>query len=238
MSDFEFSDGIDLEEDLDDAYLGRLGTLGHKRTFERNEHIYFQGDGATSVYVLREGLVKATCADENGHETLLKIHGPGSLIGLSALRPVAVRDANGIALEPAVTACISRDEFFNYMRSDGELGVLLVRVLLKRQQQLHSRVSDVTGHSVEQRLARILLQLHAEAATRTPDGEVPVLPVTHEDLATLVLSRRQYVTAILRTFASHGLIENRRRRIRINAPEKLRQIFSGQYTFGKRGRAV
>lgn len=227
MPDLELSDGIDLEQDLDDTYIRKLAARGQKRAFKRNEHLYFQGDAAGQVYVLNSGTVKATCADENGHETLLKIHGPGSLLGLSALRPHALRDANGIALEAVETTCFSRDEFFNYMRADGELGVLLVRVLLKRQQLLHARVSDVTGHSVEQRLARVLLQLNAEVATRTPPGVDPVLPITHEELATLVLSRRQYVTAILRGFVSDGMIENKRRRIRVLRPERLNRILAG-----------
>lgn len=225
----ELSDGIDLEQDLNDAYLHKLGTMGLKRSFKRNEHLYLQGDEAGHVYVLRRGMVKATRTDENGHETLLKIHGPGSLLGLSALRPTAIRDANGIALERAETTCFSRDEFFNHMRSDGELGVLLVRVLLKRQQQLHARVSDVTGHSVEQRLARVLLQLQAEIATRIPQDSEPLLPITHEELATLVLSRRQYVTAILRNFVADGLIENKRRCIRIVDPETLGRVFTGEH---------
>lgn len=224
MPDFENSDGIDLESDLNDAYLRKLVTLGGRRYFDRGEHLYFQGDEANHVYVLETGTVKSTCSDENGHETLLKIHGPGSLLGLSALRPMAIRDANGIALETVEAACFSRDEFFNYMQLDGELGVILVRVLLKRQQQLHARVSDVTGHSVEQRLARVLLQLHAEVSTRIPQGAEPVLPITHEELATLVLSRRQYVTAILRTFVISGIIENKRRQIRILNPSKLGNI--------------
>ena len=146
---------------------------------------------------------------------------------MSALRPVAIRDANGSAIDEVQTAGFSRDEFFNYMRSDGELGVLMVRVLLKRQQQLHARMSDVTGHSVEQRLARVLLQLHAEVATRVPSGMDPVLPITHEELATLVLSRRQYVTAILRNFVADGLIENKRRQIRIINADQLGQVIAG-----------
>jgi CRP-like cAMP-binding protein len=55
----------------------------------------------------------------------------------------------------------------------------------------------------------------------------PVLSVSHEELATLVLSRRQYVTAILRSFVADGLIENRRRRIRVLDPRRLREILSG-----------
>ncbi len=227
MPEFEFSDGIDLERDLNDEYLLRLCARGNVRTLECNEHLYYQGDDADHVYVLKTGAVKATCSDENGHETLLKIHGPGDLLGLSALRPRAVRDANAIALEPAKAAAFSKDEFFEYIRSDGELGVLLVRVLLKRQQQLHTRVSEFSGHHVDQRLARAILQLNAEAATRAPAGATPDLPITHEELASLVLSRRQYVTAILRDFVSQGLIENRRRCVRVIDSDGLRRIVFG-----------
>lgn len=226
MSDFDLGDDFDLEPDLNDVYLRDLGSGRQLRSFEYHEYLYFQGDAAAHVFVLINGTVKATCTDSNGHETLLKIHGPGSLLGLSALRPAAVRDANGVALEGVKTACFSRDEFFNYMRSDSELGILLVQLLLKRQQQLHARVSDVAGHSVEQRLAGVLLQMHAEITTRIPNGEEPVLPISHEELATLVLSRRQYVTSILRTFVADGLIENKRRKIRILESSALRDVFS------------
>ncbi len=226
MPSLDLSDGIDLEPDLNETYLRELGNGGQLRSFQRHRHLYFQGDKAAHVYVLTKGTVKATRTDENGYETLLKIHSPGSLLGLSALRPTAIRDANGIALEEVETVCYGRDEFFDYMRSDGELGILLVQLLLKRQQQLHSRVSEVAGHSVEQRLAGVLLKMHAEIGTRTSGDQEPVLPISHEELATLVLSRRQYVTAILRTFVAEGLIENKRRRIRILNPGTLWEVFS------------
>ena len=224
MPEFDFSDGVDLEQDLDQERLLRLYAIGSRHTFGFNEHLYYQGDTASHVYVLMSGRVKATCTDENGNETLLKIHGPGSLLGLSALRPNPRRDANGIALEQAQTASFTKDGFFEQMRADGELGVLLVRVLLKRQQQLHARVAEVAGRRVDQRIARTLLQLQAEAKTQTADSAPPDLIITHEELANLVLSRRQYVTAILRTFASEGLIENRRRRITILDAQGLRHI--------------
>ena len=227
MPEFELSDGVDLEQDLNEEYLLRLCSLGKAQTFESGQSLYYQGDAASHVYMLRSGMVKATQTDENGHETLLKIHNAGSLLGLSALRPKALRDANGIALESAGTVCFSRDEFFGLMRADGELGVLLVRILLKRQQQLHARVSEVAGHRVDQRLARVLLQLSAEAGTRVAGGARVGMPITHEELATLVLSRRQYVTAILRSFVSDGLIENKRRNIRVVDPDRLRQIANG-----------
>lgn len=228
MDDAERSEGIDLEQDLSDDYFHQLCSLGHLKYAAAGEYLYCQGDRASHVYLLRSGLIKSTQTDKNGLETLLKIHRSGSLIGLSALRPSAVRDANGVVLSDAETVRFSRKAFFDLMRQDGELGILLVQILLKRQQQLHARVTEVTGHRVTQRLARVLLQLGAELRTRVSRDRTNDLPVTHEDLATLVLSRRQYVTAILRSFVSDGLITNKRRSIRIVDPAGLRAVADGR----------
>lgn len=228
MQDFNLGEGIDLEQDLDAEHMASLCRLGTRQTFRRHAYLYHQGDEATHVFILNSGTVKATCTDENGHEALLKIHGPGSMLGLSALRPRAIRDANGVALETVVVTCFGRDEFFDYMRADGELGLLLVRVLLKRQQQLHARVSDMTGHSVAQRLARVLIQLNAEIATRIVPGDRTVIHITHEELATLVLSRRQYVTEILRSFVARGFIESGRNAIAIIDLKGLAEIAGGE----------
>lgn len=221
-------DGIDLEADLDPAIFAWLSERGTSHPFERHEHLYHQGDPAKSVYLLQSGTVKSTCSDVFGHETLLKIHEPGSLLGLSALRPHAVRDASGMALTTCRTVSFQRNEFFELIRADGQLGVLLVQILLKRQQQLHARISEVTGHRVNQRLARVLLQLTAEMNSRVPLGERPGISISHEELATLVLSRRQYVTAILRSFVSDGLIRNARRQIVVTDPAGLRRIANGE----------
>ncbi len=227
MPDFELNNGIDLEPDLNDAFIHTLGSFGKTLTFGRNEHLYYQGDPADHLYVLKSGVVKATHGDTNGYEWLLRFHGSGSLMGIEALRPLMVRDASSVALEDVEAICLGREEFLNHVRSNSELGVLLAQALARRISLLHTRVEGVVGHSVEQRVARALLQLYVELAKRTPVGVEPVLKVTHEELATLVLSRRQYVTAILRGFVAAGLIENKRRRIRISNLERLSEVYNG-----------
>lgn len=222
MSDSEYH----IEADLNQDYLDKLHALGKNRVIKSKGYIFFQGDKATHVYVLSRGIVKSTQIDENGHEALLKRHGPGSVIGLSALRPAAIRDANAIANEEIEVTSLSRKELFQYIRDDGELGILLIQLLLKRQQALHSRVSDVVSHSIEQRLAQVLLQLSAEIVTSSSLNEKVSISISHEDLAALVMSRRQYVTAILRSFVAEGLIYNTRGRIVILDSAKLRAVFS------------
>jgi CRP-like cAMP-binding protein len=224
MPRLKTSDGIDLEQDLDSVSLRNLCALGSKRVFAPNEHLYRQGEAAKLVFVLLSGSVKSTSTHAHGFDTLLKIHGPGSLLGLSALRPNGFRDANGIAIGEIRTTCFSSDLFLRILENDGALGILLIRILLKRQQQLHGRIRNILGNSVEQRLADVLLQLSAEAAVTSDDTQSPEISITHEDLASLVISRRQYVTQIMREFVANGLIVTARKRVRVIDPERLQQI--------------
>ena len=220
-------DGIDLERDLNDDYLSLLRERGSIHAYQNREYLYYQGEQAEKVYVLLSGTIKSTCTDLSGHETLLKIHGPGSFLGLSALRPKGLRDATAVTLEPCQVISFVHGIFFDLMREEGQLGVFLVQLLLKRQQQLHARLSEISGHRVDQRLARVLLQLESETNTRSPGGTKTDISITHDELGTLVLSRRQYVTQILRTFVQKGLIINRRRRIKIIDFDGLREIAHG-----------
>lgn len=226
MKHLHVTEGIELERDLNDEYFAKLSKLGQRMRFEPGHCIFHQGEYAGFAYVLTEGSLKTTRTDEKGHETLLKIHKVGSLIGLSTLRPVPTRDANCIAVEKSEVTQCSRSDFFDLMRDDGELGILLVQLLLKRQQLLHTRVSDATGLSVEQRLARVLVQMHTELVTHRETSDKLPLGISHEDLAALVFSRRQYITAIMRKFSVNGLIENRRKKIFILDIERLVEVIS------------
>ena len=227
MNNFDLTEAIDLESDLNPKYFGKLSALGRRASFEAGRYIFHQGETAEYVFLLTDGSLKTTRSDEKGHDTLLKIHQVGSLVGLSTLRPKAARDANCIAVQNAEVRRFGRNEFFDLMRMDGELGVLLVQILLKRQQLLHSRVSDVTGLSVEQRLARVLVQMHLEFDASGHESEQVTLRISHEDLAALVFSRRQYITSILGKFVASGLIENKRQQLRVLDVERLLVVVSG-----------
>lgn len=224
MARLKTSDGIDFEQDLDGDTMQSLCALGSNRQFAPGEHLYRQGEAARKIFILLSGSVKSTSTHAHGCDTLLKIHGPGSLLGLSALRLNGVRDANGLAVGETRAVSFSTELFLKVLESDATLGIHLIRVLLKRQQQLHGRIRNILGNSVEQRLAEVLLQLGAEAAVNVNSGSLPEISITHEDLASLVISRRQYVTQILGDFAASKLIETARKRIRIADPDGLKRI--------------
>ena len=71
-------------------------------------------------------------------------------------------------------------------------------------------------HSIEQRTAKWII-----AAMERTDGD-DVVPLTHEQLATLLGVGRSYTSRVIQTFKADGILETRRGSIMVRNPRALR----------------
>ena len=71
-------------------------------------------------------------------------------------------------------------------------------------------------HSIEQRTAKWII-----SAMERTDGD-NVVPLTHEQLATLLGVGRSYASRVIQTFKAEGVLETRRGSILVRNPEALR----------------
>ena len=71
-------------------------------------------------------------------------------------------------------------------------------------------------HSIEQRTAKWII-----SAMERADGDT-VVPLTHEQLATLLGVGRSYTSRVIQSFKAEGLLETRRGSILVRNPDALR----------------
>ena len=71
-------------------------------------------------------------------------------------------------------------------------------------------------HSIEQRTAKWII-----SAMERADGD-EVVPLTHEQLATLLGVGRSYTSRVIQTFKAEGTLETRRGSILVRNPEAMR----------------
>jgi CRP-like cAMP-binding protein len=214
----ELSIGVieELTPTLVPAQVEKLCQSGVEVTCERGEIIYRQGEPAKHIFLLLKGEAQSTLLNFAGHETLLRIHLPGSILGLTSLATVPWRDASAKANQPSLLAKVSAEAVRSLILADRELGLNLIRLLVDRMRDFHFRVGDLQAQSVEQRLARVLLAVSRRDKMIESCGARPEIQLTHEELAQLVNSRRQTVTAILGRFAQAGYISKSGRRLFID----------------------
>ena len=76
-------------------------------------------------------------------------------------------------------------------------------------------------HSIEQRTAKWIVSAMERTDGNNTDGN-NMVPLTHEQLATLLGVGRSYASRVIQTFKAEGVLETRRGAILVRQPEALR----------------
>lgn len=217
MREHSLSAEPNLSQSIPDHHAGKLTEIGRPVTLEKGQAAYHQGDPADGIYLLQAGRIKSSSVNAVGNETVLRVHIPGSIIGLTAIGHEPIRDATATTLEDCTLIFIERARMLSLMRDDGELGVYIAQLLLDRLSSFHFRVHEVLTNTVEQRVARALLGFSMPAGTESE----PHLLLSQEELSQIVAARRPTVSQILGQFADAGLIRVERRKIVLLDPSGL-----------------
>ncbi|WP_233833690.1 Crp/Fnr family transcriptional regulator [Paraburkholderia sp. ZP32-5] len=221
MREYSLNASQSLDAVLSPRHAQTLCAAGQMREFDAGEFICHQGDDARDVYLLARGGVKTVMLNSAGQESLLRIHLPGSLLGLIALTTYGMRDVSLIALQRSHVVVIARDAMLQLLRTDGDCAVHVIRLVLDRTRDLHMRVAELSANRVDQRLARALLSLSRPDPEGEADGTVAL---THEELAQWINCRRPTVTSCMSRFALAGLIDRSKHRIVIADRTRLMQL--------------
>lgn len=215
------------------SFLGRLSDLdradllnaARPRAFRRGASIIVQGGHSDSVFVLLRGRVKVTLDTADGHEIVLTVLHPGDLIGeFEAIdHDSGPRTASNVALEPVDTRAMTGEEFRSYLDSHPRAGLAVLRSIIHRLRAADQRRIDSGSYETARRLARLLVELADEHGRPTLDGVDIDIPLTQQELASLIASSRESIVRSLRSLRARRLITTGRRRITIRDLDRLRR---------------
>jgi CRP-like cAMP-binding protein len=216
MREYAIGTTVGLNASLTPACIAEIEANGTAKSYPPEDRLFLQGEPAQSIYLLQTGRVKSVLADRGGNESLLRIHLPGSVLGLTALGSAKIRDATAMAIDPVRVVEIDSARFEKMIRQGGDLAEGLVQLLIDRMCDFHHRVGEFFALPVECRLALALLAITAPDPSHHAEPISQDIPLTHEELAQLIGSRRPTVSTILARFRQAGLIARSGRATRID----------------------
>jgi CRP-like cAMP-binding protein len=210
---------------LDPADRAILIGAGRLRRYRRGAPIIVQGDHGDTVFVVLSGRVKVTVDTVDGREILLAVNGPGALLGeFEAIDAGGgPRTAGNVALEPVECRAMTGQEFRDLLDTHPRIPLMLLRWTIRRLKWADRRRIDAASSDTSHRLARFLVELadnHAHADPSRVDIDVPL---TQEELASLIAASRDAVVRALTSLRSRHLIATARRRITILDIDALRR---------------
>jgi CRP-like cAMP-binding protein len=206
-----------LLADVPDDELQQLLTIARRRPFDRGEVVFHEGDPADSLHLVVSGRFAARIRTPLGDTTLLAIYGPSDAFGELALVSPSSRSATVVALEPAETRSIFREDFERLRKRHPAVDRVMVSLLSERIREMNERLLEAHYVDAETRVRRHLRQLSALYER----NDTAVIPLTQEEMAEIAGTSRATVNRVLREEERRGVIELKRGRTIVVDPEQL-----------------
>jgi CRP-like cAMP-binding protein len=214
------------------ALSGRdLDHLERQRSFhffKRGQHIFTAGTSATALYVIRSGRVKVYCTWHDGEEQVLRLLGPGEILGCRPLFAGEPYNASAEAVVDSEICVIPSAAVHDLVRTDTGLVLRLLGKLAKELRVSEGLMMGLLHRPVRQRVARLLLTLLADNQGAVDPATIVSRELMRKDMARMVGTTPETFSRVLRTFAQAGAVSLTRNRIRVRDQALLRRIAGEQ----------
>lgn len=196
----------------------------HKRYGEvaKGETLVHQGAYPKGVYCVQHGHFKMVRPSSSGKETIVRFAGPGELIGYRALLSKEPIGLQAVAIQDASACFVPASVLLGFLNANGPFSMDLLRNTCLELSEANRILSSLAQKSVKQRLAEVLLMLHA-TFHEDRDGCIDV-DLKRSELADLVGTATESLIRLLAGFEKEQLISRDGKRFRISQPARLAHL--------------
>lgn len=197
---------------LTDDQRQALEALGKPVVYPPGATVYWEGQPARSVLMIRKGSVKVSQRGPDGTEVPLAIRGVNEIIGDEGVLMGEVRSATLTAVTVVEGLDIAADDILRFVE-DNHLWPMMYRAAVYRRRQIEEQ--NLLGRlDVRGRLVNWLLDLKNKIGQRAQDGSWTIeSTLSQQEIAGCIGASRDAVAVELRKLRARGLITTARRRI-------------------------
>lgn len=203
-----------LFADLDDTQIDHIASAGTVLCLQRNVVLFDEDAEPHEFHLVLSGRVAIAQESDDGRESLLAVLGPGELFGEMGFLDGLNRSAQARSLEESEVLVVPYAELRRLYENHPEALWSAVRLLTRRLRATDRALSDTVFLDVMGRTAKRLLEMAGDADTFD-------MPLTQEELASMVGASRERVNKAIHAFVKLGWITHDHRHYRITNRKNL-----------------
>lgn len=182
--------------------------------FKANQVIFYAENSPLGIYTVQSGLVKLEVISPKGSSHILRLMGPGSVLGYRALFADEPYHAAAIAVEDSELCFIPKAEIINLTRTTPQVALNLMSFLSKDLRQAEEKWIYQIDKEAGQRVAEALLFLFDHFQQQD---------WTRREIAEWAGTTPETVMRTLAQFEKSGWIQQDGRQIQLIDREKIKQ---------------
>jgi CRP-like cAMP-binding protein len=197
--------------------LERVRPLLIEKRFERQRVLFFEGEAAEYLWVIRRGEVRLYKSSRDGRITTLEALSSGEIFGAVSALDQPTYPVSAETVSEGSAWCLPKAQVLRLIDEDPRLAVEILQVVSRRLRDAQERLCSFAHDPAPARLARALLR-----ATRGGEAHV-----TRRALAEASGTTVETAIRVLRRFERGGMIRGEVGRVCILDEPALRLVATG-----------
>jgi CRP/FNR family transcriptional regulator len=197
--------------------------------FRRGQTLFHAGDPAQSMHVIRAGRVRVFTTWRDGDEQVLRLLGPGEILGYRPILAGETYNASAEAVVDSQICIVPAGTVREMLRQDPDLAMRMLEKLARELRLSEELMMDLVHRPVGQRIARLLLSLLETGAAPLPEREISSSEMTRQDMARMVGTTPETMSRTLRRLAQRGVLTVTRDCVSVRDLDRLRRA-AGEHT--------
>jgi CRP/FNR family transcriptional regulator len=192
--------------DMAPEAVAAMGSVKFTGVYPKGSTLFVEGEQPRGVFILCNGRAKLTTTSSEGRTLIVKIAGPGEVLGASATLLGTPYEVSAETLEPSQVNFIRHDDFLRLLNAYPEACMHTAQQLSEKYAAAQREIRSLgLAQSTSEKLAKLILDW-CEGGEATPLGTRLQVLLTHEEMAQMIGTTRETVTRLLSAFKRKKLI--------------------------------
>jgi CRP-like cAMP-binding protein len=176
-------------------------------TYKKGQTLYFQGNPAFGLYCLKTGKVKISKMGNDGKEIILRIAGPGDVLGHQNIFNNDFYTSTATVIENAVVCFIDKKFVTEKIASEQSIAINIIKKLSDEMTAFENRNAAMSHKNVRERLAELLVGLKKTYGI-FEDGKIKLdIKLSREEMASMVGTANETIIRFISEFKDEGILE-------------------------------
>jgi CRP-like cAMP-binding protein len=215
-----------LFSDMPGAEFREIVSAAHEKHFARHQTIFLEGDPVRQVVMLTSGSAKIVQFCQNGAEVILRVKGPGEVVGTLGLFPQVRHCSTGKALRACTVMVWDAAAFESISQRSMSLRRNITHILCEQLYDLEERYGEISSEKVSVRLGHQLVRLLKQIGSRVEGGVE--IRLSREELAQLTGTTLFTVSRLLSDWDQRGIVRARREAVSVHNLQALVGLSEGE----------
>jgi len=198
---------VPLFLDVSGKELKEIVDVTSERFYRKGTYLFFENEPGNTLFIIVSGLVKIYKSDVSGKTKTLSYLRENDFFGEMSMLDEEIRSASAQVLEDTKVYVLHRTDFQKKLINNPSIAIKIMKTISARLREADKQIQSIVFRNLPGRVAETLLDLAEKHGEKVAGGTKINLKLTHHELAEMVGTAREVVSAIINQFKKAECIE-------------------------------